>query len=314
MAPVGTVARNMHAGLEASVGESFDGTIMNCMCMASENMWNRSKSALARCSGDFLPENREWFKTHIMQCVYSAMFQGEFYWTDYDMWWTDDGQAGKNSLLRAISGGPVYVSDKIGRSNAELLRPLAFADGRIPRPDKPARPTFDCLFTDPAATTTPLKIFNTCSDGKYGVIAAYNLNSKNRRVHGTISPDDVYGLAGEEFAVYEYNTGKVRFLHRGESFKFALSDHDDYRLYIISPIDENGIAMLGRIDKFMAPAAITDSFSSTYSVYEGGKIAFIHRGRKSFTVQSESGKYAVERNGSLCTFTLPEEDRHFSLI
>ncbi|MBO5903897.1 MAG: alpha-galactosidase [Clostridia bacterium] len=314
VAPVGTVARNMHAGLEASVGESFDGTIMNCMCMASENMWNRSKSALARCSGDFLPENREWFKTHIMQCVYSAMFQGEFYWTDYDMWWTDDGQAGKNSLLRAISGGPVYVSDKIGRSNAELLRPLAFADGRIPRPDKPARPTFDCLFTDPAATTTPLKIFNTCSGGKYGVIAAYNLNSKNRRVHGTISPDDVYGLAGEEFAVYEYNTGKIRFLHRGESFRFALSDHDDYRLYIISPIDENGIAMLGRIDKFMAPAAITDSFSSTYSVYEGGKIAFIHRGRKSFTAQSESGKYAVERNGSLCTFTLPESDRHFTLI
>ncbi|MBQ4327159.1 MAG: hypothetical protein IJC32_01950 [Clostridia bacterium] len=314
VAPVGKVARNMHAGLEASVGENFDGNVMNCMCMAIENMWNRPKSALARCSGDFLPENREWFKTHIMQCVYSAMFQGEFFWTDYDMWWTDDGQAGKNSLLRAISGGPVYVSDKIGRSRPELLRPLAFNDGRIPRPDKPARPALDSLFTDPVTTTTPLKIFNTCSNGRYGVIAAYNINEKNKRVHGVISPDDVYGLSGEEFAVYEYNTGKLRFLKKGESFKFTLSDHDDYRLYIISPIDENGIAMLGRIDKFMAPAAITDKFGETYSVYEGGKIAFVHRGRKNFTAQSESGKYEVERNGSLCTFTLPETDRHFTLI
>ena len=72
--------------------------------------------------------------------------------------------------------------------------------------------------------------------------------------------------------------------------------------------------MLGRIDKFMAPAAITDKFGETYSVYEGGKIAFVHRGRKSFTAQSESGKYSVERAGSLCTFTLPETDRHFTLI
>lgn len=314
VAPVGKVARNMHAGLEASVGENFDGNVMNCMCMANENMWNRPKSALARCSGDFKPENREWFMTHIMQCVYSAMFQGEFYWTDYDMWWTDDGQAGKNSLLRAISGGPVYVSDKIGRSRPELLLPLAFDDGRIPRPDKPARPALDSLFTSPVTTATPLKIFNTCSDGRYGVVAAYNINEKNKRVHGTISPDDVRGLCGEEFAVYEYNTGKLRFLRRGESFKLSLSDHDDYRLYIISPIDKNGIAMLGRIDKFMAPAAITDVFGTTYSVYEGGKIAFVHRGRKSFRAVSESGEYAVERNGSLCTLELPRSDKHFTLV
>lgn len=312
--PVGVAARNMHAGLEASVGENFDGNLMNCMCMANENMWNRPKSALARCSGDFKPENREWFMTHIMQCVYSSMFQGEFYWSDYDMWWTDDDQAGKNSLLRAISGGPIYVSDKIGRSNAELLRPLAFGDGRIPRPDKPARPTLDCLFADPVTTTTPLKIFNTCSNGKYGVIATYNVNEKNRRVHGTISPEDVYELVGEKFAIYEYNTGKLRFLNKKESIGFSLSNHDDYRLYIISPVGENGIAMLGRIDKFMSPAAITDSFGNTYSVHEGGKIAFVHRGRKCFKAVSESGEYAVARTGSLCTFELPATDRHFTLI
>ena len=29
------------------------------------------------------------------------------------MWWTDDEQAVKNSLCRAISGGSIYVSDKI---------------------------------------------------------------------------------------------------------------------------------------------------------------------------------------------------------
>jgi hypothetical protein len=311
--PVGYAARELHAGLEASVGKNFDNNIINCMCMAIENQWNRPTSAINRCSGDFQPENREWFITHILQCVYSSMFQGEFYYNDFDMWWTDDGQAGKNSLLRAISGGPIYVSDKIGRSNKHILDPLAFDDGRILRCDRPARPTLDSLFNDPQTTKVPLKIFNTCKGGKYGVLAAYNLDKKNRPVRGTISPDDIIGLEGEEFAVYEYNTKKVRFLKRGESFSFMLKDHDDYRHYIISPIDENGIAMLGRIDKFMSPCAVTDKFMTTYNVYEGGKIAFVNRGKRAYKAISESGSYKIERTGSLCTFELPREDKHFTL-
>ncbi len=310
--PIGVAARELHAGLEGAVGNNFDNNIINCMCMAMENQWNRPTSAINRCSGDFQPENREWFIKHILQCVYSSMFQGEFYYSDFDMWWTDDGQAGKNSLLRAISGGPIYVSDKIGRSNKNILDPLAFDDGRILRPDRPARPCLDSLFNNPETSKKPLKIFNTWQ-GKYGIIAAYNLDSKNKAVRGVISADDIIGLEGNEFAVYEYNTGKVHFLKRGESFTFTLKDHDDYRHYIIAPFDNTGIAMLGRIDKFMSPCAITDKFMTTYNVYEGGKIGFVNKGRRAFTAVSESGEYKVERNGSLCTVELDRNDKHFTL-
>ena len=283
------------------------------MCMATENMWNRPTSAICRASGDFLPENSAWFKTHIIMCVYSSLFQGEFYYSDFDMWWTDDTQAGKNSLLRAISGGPIYVSDKIGRSNKEHFDPLVYDDGRILRCDRPARPTLDCMFVDCSVENKPLKVFNTCGGGKYGVVAAYNINDKNARVSGTISPDDVAGLEGEEFAVYEYGTNKVRIIKRGESFRFALTDHADYKLFIIAPFDKNGIAMLGRTDKFMSPQAITDSFNNTYSVYEGGKISFVNRSRRAFKVFSESGEHTVIRNGSLCTFELERTDKHFTI-
>lgn len=311
--PIGKAARELHAGLEASVGANFDNAMINCMCMANENMWNRPMSAVNRCSGDFQPENREWFITHILQCVYSSMIQGEFYYSDFDMWWTDDGQAGKNSLLRAISGGPIYVSDKNGRSNKEVFEPLAFDDGRILRPDAPARPALSSLFDDPQTTRSALKIFNTIGDGRWGVIAIYDLDSKNRTVRASISPDDVVGLKGEEFAVYEYGTGKLHFLKRGESFNCTLKDHDDYRLFIIAPFDENGVAMFGRVDKFMAPAAILDSFDNSYSIYEGGPVAFAHKGRRSFSAIGESGEHKVERNGSLCTFELERSDRHFTL-
>ncbi|MBQ4564012.1 MAG: hypothetical protein IJA58_05985, partial [Lachnospiraceae bacterium] len=107
--PVGQVARQFHDAMEASVGQHFDNQMINCMGMANEDMWNRSVSPIARCSDDFLPENKAWFTKHILQCSYNSLIQGQFYYCDWDMWWTDDGQAEKNSILRAISGGPIYV-------------------------------------------------------------------------------------------------------------------------------------------------------------------------------------------------------------
>ena len=122
--PVGKVARDFHDAMEASVGAHFDNQMINCMGMANEDMWNRSVSPISRCSNDFLPEDAAWFTKHIMQCSYNCLVQGQFYYCDWDMWWTDDGQAVKNSILRAISGGPIYVSDTLHRSRAEILNHL----------------------------------------------------------------------------------------------------------------------------------------------------------------------------------------------
>jgi len=54
-ASVGNVARSWHAGLEASVGLHFNNIMINCMGMASEDMWNRSYSSISRCSDDGEP-------------------------------------------------------------------------------------------------------------------------------------------------------------------------------------------------------------------------------------------------------------------
>ncbi|MEI3319154.1 MAG: Sip1-related alpha-galactosidase [Eubacterium sp.] len=128
--PLGEAARNIQRAITSSVGSHFDNDIINCMGMASENMFNRPSGAVSCCSGDFQPENREWFIRHILACSYNSLIQGMFYWSDWDMWWSDDEQAKKNSVLRAISGEPIYVSDKIGRSRPEIFEPLCYSDGR----------------------------------------------------------------------------------------------------------------------------------------------------------------------------------------
>jgi hypothetical protein len=92
-----------------------------------------------------------------MQCSYNTLIHGQFYYCDWDMWWTDDAQGIKNSILRAISGGPVYVSDKLGRSKKELLSPLVLSDGKVLMCDRPAMPAADCLTVD---AKTSKKIFS----------------------------------------------------------------------------------------------------------------------------------------------------------
>ncbi|MBE6612667.1 MAG: hypothetical protein E7632_09255 [Ruminococcaceae bacterium] len=304
--PVGQAARAMQNAISASVGAHFDNNIINCMGMASENMFNRPQGAISRCSGDFQPENRAWFIRHLLACAYNSLVQGMFFWSDWDMWWSDDEQALKNSVLRAISGGPIYVSDKIGRSRPEIFRPLCYSDGRILRCADPAIPTEESLVCDPETSKKIFKVKNTYDVG--GVVAAYNLDSEESPVTGTISAADI-GADYDEYVIYEHFSGEVTVLKRGEVLEVTLKDHDDFRLYNIVPVTD-GMAVLGLIDKFNAPMAAKHEFGGVYSLYEGGRFAFVCTDGKTRTVTTESGVYQPVADGKLCTVELPLTDRH----
>lgn len=275
-APVGQVARSFHDGMEASVGQHFDNCMINCMGMASEDMWNRSVSPISRCSNDFLPENKEWFTQHILQCSFNSLVQGQFYWNDWDMWWTDDAQAVKNSVLRAISGGPIYVSDKLNRSKKDILMPLVFEDGRILRCDRPAMPTADCLTENPIVNQKPFKLHNIC--GQSGVMAVFNLDERERRVDGSWKVADIPELQGEEFAVYEHFSGTLQILKRNEVMKLSLKNRDDIRLFVVVPY-ENGFAPIGRIDKFISPKSIKGVYGREIELVEDGPCACVIDGQ-----------------------------------
>ena len=276
METVGRVTREWHRGLEASVGLNFDNAMINCMGMASEDMWNRGFSPISRCSDDFQPENRPWFTKHILQCAYNSVLQGQFFWSDYDMWWTDDTQAEKNSVLRAVSGGPIYVSDEIGRSRAEVFAPLCLSDGRILRCDRVGMPTADCLTVDPTTSGKPIKIQNI-SNG-CGILAAFNLSSDNTPVSGTVGPEDVPGLEGEEYVVFEHFSRSVTVVPKTGRIHVSLSGNDDYRLYVIVPI-QNGFAPIGRADKFVSPAAIAARIGEEVTLAEPGPYAYVKNGK-----------------------------------
>ena len=292
MMPIGQMAKGLHKQIEASAKKYFDNAMINCMGLAVENMWARPESAVTRCSDDFQPENKEWFKKHILRCTVNSLFIGAIMWCDYDMWWTDDAQAGKNSLLRAVSGGPVYVSDTLGRSKKEVLEPLCLSDGRILRCDRPAVPTKDCLFDNPIKGHKIFKVQNTADD--CGIIAVYNLHD-SEKASGIISPMDVEGLKGDNFVVYEYYSKAYFKLKHDEKANVELENDNDYRLYIIIPVTDD-IAFLGLSDKYISPKTY-EKCSNKFMLKETGKTAFVtDKEVKAVKVNGNAAEFKMENN------------------
>lgn len=275
LAPVGELARDIHDAMEASVGQHFDNQMINCMGMANEDMWNRSASPVSRCSDDFQPEDGDWFVKHILQCSYNCLIQGQFYYCDWDMWWTDDGQAVKNSVLRAISGGPVYVSDQLGRSKRDILSPLILKDGRVLRCDRPAMPTKECIVENPLHSGKIFKIQNICNGS--GIIAVFYLGNEKNNIHGLLSPADVDGIIGSEFAVYEYFTRECHIVSREEKIEISLKNSQNYKLYVIVPIVD-GFAVIGRTDKFISPKTVKAIRGRNVELWEDGEYAVVEDG------------------------------------
>lgn len=243
---IGETSKNLHEAVEKATKKYFNKTIINCMGMPNENFWNRTYSNVNRFSGDFLPEDRLWFIDHLLQCSYNSLFQSTLFTGDWDMFWSDDAQAKKNSVLRALSGGPIYVSDKLDRSKKEIIMPLVFSDGRILRFENPPKITKDCLFEDARQNKKIFKLFNTFKDT--GVLTAFNLDKNEEAVTGEITVSDM-GLKQGKYVIYDWFNETVT---RDEKISLTLNNYDDFRLLIYAPV-KNGKAVLGLKEKYLMP-------------------------------------------------------------
>ena len=301
LAPIGESARVIQGSINKITNELFGGAIINCMGMTSECMFSRPDSAVSRCSDDFLPESRPWFAKNILQCAYNGLLQGQYYYNDWDMWWTDDEQAQKNSLCRAISGGPIYVSDKIGRTNPEILRPLLLKDGKILLCDESATPTADCLMKNPTLSGALFKIRNRIGDS--AVAAVFNIDEENRAVSGVLKPTDT-GLPAGEYVYYEFFSGACGVLGAADGIAVTLSDNDDFRLYTFIPKGER-FTVIGRQDLFLGRKAVASSVGGKVTLVEGGEILIY----SDLPVSVSIGKteLPVQRDGKVTAVSLDKE-------
>ncbi len=246
----GSASAAIQEGLNASAALHFDNNIINCMGMAPEDMWNRPSSAVARSSDDFVPEAPHGFWEHALQNGYNSLLQGQFFWGDWDMFWSSHAERRQNAVLRAVSGGPVYTSDPVGKTDPELILPLIRKDGTVIRCDNVGMPTLDCLFENEAESGRILKLFNHY--GEAYVVAAFSMGDETVS-QGSLKLSDLPGTKGREWIVYDQRNEEAFFLSNEEVFSFELGENDAC-LFLVLPAAD--FVPVGILEKLICPGSI----------------------------------------------------------
>lgn len=263
--PISYASLGWQQNLQMSVEKNFDNAVINCMGMTIENIYYWAMSNIARSSDDFFPDVPGNARHHVVHNIYNSMWFSELAWPDFDMFQSHHPHAEMHAVLRAVSAGPVYVTDTPGRQNWPLLRKLTFSDGALPRADEPPRPTRDSLVAAPSAGAVPLKAFTRSGDT--GVLAAFNVLESGGGVTGVVSPSDIEYLEGDRFAVYEHFTGELHFMRHGGRLPVSIPEFGA-RLYTVAPIID-GAAPIGLLDKYLSAAAITSKLYEDDSLVVG---------------------------------------------
>lgn len=186
--------RALQAAADRAVHDCFDGNVINCMAMNNINVQNRPYTALSRNSDDFLPRKPESFLSHILQNAYNAVFHSQLFYCDYDMWQSYDVTAKISSVLRAISGGPVYLSDAVNQTEDIYVKPLLDGGDKLILCDGCALPMEEHLFNDPRNGI--LKLINKKKNGY--VVAVFNLSDREKTT--TVCPEDLQC----DYVAYKY--------------------------------------------------------------------------------------------------------------
>lgn len=272
---VPTMRRWQHA-MQAAAAVHFGGELLHCMCHASDIAFNMLASVVFRNSDDFFPNKPESHQRHVHENAMVAIWSSTFGLPDWDMFWSAHPQGAFHAAARAISGGPVYVSDKPGQHDFDLLRKLITSDGRLLRCDRPALPARDCVFVDQRTERRLLKMTNR--NGPVGVLGLFHCAEMGESITDTFRPGDVHDVAGERFAVYLHRGQTLHLLDREEARQITL-DPIEWEIATLVPLSGTTIRALGLLDKLNGSAAIVEQATDPDGAYhcvlrDGGEAGF----------------------------------------
>jgi len=301
--PIQEGAKNLQHSLQAAAyGAGME--ILNCMCMTPETYFNWIRSNVARASSDYILGWKNGTKFHIFFCVYNSLWYSSFAWPDFDMFTTYDPYAWIHAVLRVVSGGPIYFTDRYDKaSNLELIKKLTLSDGRIPRPDAPALPTKDVIFEDVYNARIPIKARSFVSVegfGRVGLVVVANVNKNGETEDYLVSPSDLFEEEGE-YLVYDWRANNALICKLKDTIKGKLSELD-WKLYVVSPLIE-GIGIIGLVDVFISPKGISClervENSLILRLEDSGTFKIFIGNKKVEAVIGSSGKYNYDENLSM---------------
>ncbi len=229
--------------------------ILNCMCMPSYCYIKWHVSNVSRVTDDFYPGRFPAVSNQAKQSTFNPLYYGLFCYPDHDMFFTKPAPNGCPTshlfYIHAIGGGPIYVADEIGETDANVVSKLCFPDGRIPRLDGIGMPTADIIFKD-TDTEAPCKMWNyhdVPGWGRVFYVFVSNMLKDEKEMVASTSLVDCGASALQsmqpagKYAFHDRESGRVEIKGWTERLDVSLP-HFGSMYFCASPVI-NGIALLG---------------------------------------------------------------------
>jgi len=251
-----------NSALEA-LCKSNDLMLLNCIAQQNFNVFNHRHAAIIRGSVDY-KITKDRLDVTLVQNFANAFWLGHTHWLDQDMFYANIKETARlNAVARALSGGPIYLSDEPHQIDDTVLKPLTYANGRILGTLAPAVPLPESLMTDPYRGGKAFRIIAPLKN-KAAAIMAVNLRQDDAVTTTQVSLQD-YGFAGsmiqpyqglwevpkEGLLLYDYYNKIALVLTK--DFQFNLESRKE-RLILLNPI-QNGWSIIGRPDKYLSASA-----------------------------------------------------------
>ncbi len=281
-------------GLEASCRAHFDGRLINCMSCSSEMIYQTKDSSLTRSSTDFWPNDPSSHGLHVYTNATVGLWFGEFIHPDWDMFQSAHTAGPYHAAARAVSGSPLYVSDKPEAHDFELVKKLVLSDGSVLRAREVGLPTRDCLFADPLADDVLFKVWNHNEHGS--VVGIFNARYRDgdNAISGSISPADVPGVADGDFALYLHRAKKLVRVPKSERIPLTLGSLEAEVATIVAL--DRGVAAIGLREKLNSGGAVQGAG------WQGTKYALTLRDGGEFVVLSENRPRSLTLDGKPAAF------------
>lgn len=237
--------------------------LMNCMAQNVINTDHTLYSNCTRVSIDYKKYDENMAKSHLFQSYTNTLLLGQTVWPDHDMFHSCDTICGAlMARSKAISGGPVYLSDSPKDFTKAHIFPLIDKQGKLFRPETPAVPLPESVLTNPLQSGKAYRVSAPVGNEAMALIC-YNLNvsPRHRTVRATINKED-YSCRNsfekdssnpeERVLVYDWEAQKAQEL--SDSLTCELTGFTD-KLFHLCPI-RKGWAVIGIQEKYLSPATV----------------------------------------------------------
>lgn len=288
--------------VDSITSKQYNYTIMNCMAQNNVVLLNTLNANTTRTSIDYKLNDLPKAKEHILQSFQNAVYMGPTVWGDHDMFHSSDSICGElMALSKAISGGPIYLSDAPDKIVPENVMPLCFSDGKLLRPLAPGTTLPKSYYSSPLNAPELYFVAAPLSNDAVSIVV-YNLFDKPLTLEGNITAADyvaasstIQGLKknreiGTE-GLFAYNFFKQQGVVLGNGVSFTVKDFN-HCYYQLSPI-RKGWSVIGAIRKYLCSEAVENIVYTnkmlTFDLIEGGE----------FAVYLSNGKPKADN----CTFT-----------